>query len=352
MKEDAPQFLEEIQDRWLSFHIYYHEGLDRVLRGLVHPVVSSLVENAQIESFFFIRHGLGGPHVRLRLKIFPHIGIEVTRTVERFARDFLELTPSMKPLGEEVIQRFNQSILASDPHESDDSIYPDNSFHRMPFRPEIQRYGGPDRFRLSLDFFTLSSVAAIEFLFRHAEASRSLQLTAAFRLLLQQALGFAADEAELSDLLRYGVDWMGANLPRIVEKGDRVARSQIDAFLDLFRRSISAVGLLSARRESVDASDLLILGAQRLSEATAADHTTRVGIGGSQLHMTATRLGLSNAEEVYLSRLLTAALEAARVRGGEAGLSWIGEKVSREESAEALGSLVPPALSALVKLPL
>ena len=80
---------------------------------------------------------------------------------------FWKGTPSTKPLREEVIRNLSLSILASDPYENDASIYPDNSFQVVPFRPEIQRYGGPDRFRLSLDFFTLSSVAALEFLFRH-----------------------------------------------------------------------------------------------------------------------------------------------------------------------------------------
>ncbi|MEO6195556.1 MAG: lantibiotic dehydratase C-terminal domain-containing protein [Thermoanaerobaculia bacterium] len=352
MHSEASEAL-EVQERWISCHLYYHEDLDRVLRGFVHPVVVSLVEAARIEAFFFIRYGLGGPHVRLRLRALPGSRDHVQEEVQRFAQDFLDLTPSTKSLEEEVIRKTNEFILGSDPHESDGSIYPDNSFRVMPFRPEIQRYGGRSRFQASLDFFTLSSVAAVEFLFRHGDRPRSAQLAYAFRLLLQQALGFAIDETELLDLLRYGVDSMGEIMPKIVEKGDKVARSQMKVFLKLFHQSLSAVSSLHAESEPFSgASDFLALGAGRLSEAArTADRATRAGIGGSQLHMTATRLGLSNAEEVYLSRLLTATLEEALVRD-EADLSWIEEKVSGEESAAAaLSALVPPALSALVVLP-
>jgi hypothetical protein len=313
--------------------------------------VSSLVEDEKIESFFFIRYGLGGPHIRLRVK--PVSGAEeiVLAEIERFARDFLERVPSRRSLEEDVLRRINRSILASDPHESDDSIFPDNFFQVMPFRPEIERYGGPERFLLSLDVFALSSVAALEFLFRHGEISRSGQLVSAFRLLLGQALGFAADEIELADLLRYGVDWMGGELPKVLEKGDSVARSQQEAFLAIFDRSLfEAQSFYAAARASTDASGLLLLGAAWLSAAVgSADRFTRAKIGGSQLHMTATRLGLGNAEEVYLSRLLTVTLEEARARGAE--LSGIGRKAPAEAPGRALRELVSLALQALRALP-
>ena len=48
------------------------------------------------------------------------------------------------------------------------------------------------------------------------------------------------------------------------------------------------------------------------------NRVARAWIGGSHLHMTASRLGLGNVEEVYLSRLLTVTLAAARAAGGRA----------------------------------
>ena len=186
--------------------------------------MTSLVQAGRIDAFFFVRYALGGPHVRLRLRVLPGLREIVLAEVERAAEGFLAAAPSAKSWEEEAIRRANESILASDPHETDDVVYPDNSFRVVPFRPEIERYGGPELYRASLDFFVLSSVAALELVLQQENAPRAARLGAAFRLLLLQAAGFAMDDAELADLLRYGVDSMGGTMPKILEKGDAVAQ--------------------------------------------------------------------------------------------------------------------------------
>lgn len=352
---EAPQTFDELRERWISCHLYYHQDLIRVLRGFVHPVVVSLVKAAQIEAFFFVRYALGGPHIRLRLRALPGLRDHVLNKVQRFAQDFLDLTPSTKSLEDEAIRKSNAFILASDPNETDDSIYPDNSFRVVAFRPEVQRYGGPNRFRASLDFFTLSSVAAVEFLLKYGDMSRSAQLARAVHLLLQQALGFAVDEAELFDLLRYGVDWWGEMLPKVVEKGDKIARSKRDVFFQIFSNSLAEVRSSYAEsKPSGRASNFLVVGAKKLSTAIGtADRMTRARIGGSQLHMTAWRLGLSNAEEIYISSLLTVTLHQVCATSGE-DLSWLGEKIAEgaaEDPGKALGGLLSSALAVLADVP-
>jgi hypothetical protein len=189
------------------------------------------------------------------------------------------------------------------------AVYPDNSFRVVPFRPEIERYGGPDLYRASLDLFTLSSVAALELLLQQENAPRAARLGAAFRLLLLQALGFAMDDAEPADLLRYGVDSMGETMPKILEKGDAVAQAQRDRFLQLFRASLAE----ARGGPSGTATGLLVAGSGGLSAAIGfTDRVARAWIGGSHLHMTASRLGLGNVEEVCVSRLLTATLAEVR----------------------------------------
>jgi hypothetical protein len=347
-----PPRTETIQESWISGHLYSHQSLDPVVRGFVHPLGVSLVKEGHIQAFFFLRYGLGGPHVRLRLRVVPGARESVLAAMRQAAERFLELSPSTLSVDEEEIRQANAAILASDPHETDDSVYPDNSFRVVPFRPEIERYGGPGLFGASLDFFTLSSVAALELLSQQGRAPRSAQLPQAFRLLLQQALGFAADETELGDLLRYGVDSMGAGMPAIVEKGDKVARSQRDAFLGLFQKSVAGVRSLQTGSEpSGRAVGLLIEGSGRLSAAIGlTDRVARAWIGGSQLHMTASRLGLSNAEEVYLSRLLTVTLSEVFSSGGE-DLSWLGAKRPEGTAEDSLSDLLAPALAALVEIP-
>lgn len=334
---------QEPSEGWISGHLHHHQSLDLVARRFVHPLVASLVDGGRIDAFFFVRASLGGPHVRLRLHVTSGEEDKVIEEMQSSAQRFLAQHPSTRSLDEEAIRRSNAYILAADPHEIDNSVYPDNSFRLAVFRPEVDRYGGPDRFRSSLDFFTLSSVAALDFLRQHEDTSRSTLLGHAFGLLLVQALGFADDETELSDLLRYGVDSWGSILPKVVEKGDRVAQSQASTFLHLFQQGLSAVRSLSAEGQPLHrTSNFLALGSSRLSATLkTADRMTRARIGGSQLHMTSSRLGLSNAEEVYLSRLLTSTLQKS-----EEDLSWLGK-----HPGEGLSGLLSPALALLARAP-
>ena len=347
---ELSEAIDEPGQQWISCHLYYHEDLNRVVRGFVQPAVA-LLAAVQIDAFFFVRYSLGGPHLRLRLRPLPGCRDEVLTAVKQFAQEFLARAPSTKSLDEEIVRRTTDSILSFDPNETDASIYPDNSFAFRPFRPEVERYGGPRRLQASLDFFVLSSVTAVEFLMSHGEEPRSVQLEHALRLLLQQAAGFAADGTELLDLLRYGMDsWGGGGPPKVLEKADKVFALQTDAFLQLFRTRLSDVRSSWAEGERASrAVDFLILGAARLSAVLSGDdRAARARIGGSQLHMTATRLGIGNAEEVYISRLLTSTLRELSARG-EGDLSWLGERAANaaEKPGEALSDLLPRALSTL-----
>ncbi len=276
--EEVSNAVDELEQQWISCHLYYHEDLNRVVSGYVQPVVLALVAAAQIDAFFFVRYSLGGPHIRLRLRFLPGFKDEVLTAAQSFAREFLERAPSTKSLDEEFVRRITESILAFDPNETDNTIYPDNSLSIRPFRPEVQRYGGSRRLQASLDFFVLSSVTAVEFLERYGDASRSIQLEIGLCLLLKQAIGFAADETELLDLLRYGMDsWSSGGPPKIIDKADKVFGLQKEAFVQLFRASLGEVrSLLEDGEIASKAVDFLVLGAARLSTAVSgADRPTR-----------------------------------------------------------------------------
>ncbi|HBL29336.1 MAG TPA: hypothetical protein DD490_21095 [Acidobacteria bacterium] len=346
----------EDQENWASIHVYYHEATGRSVRGFVYPLVTNLAKEGSITGFFFIRHGLGGPHIRLRLRPVAGAREHILDRMAHFARTFLTREPSMRSLPSDAIQSSNTAILKADPHEIDDSVYPDNSYHVAPFRPEIGRYGGPGRYGLSLDYFTLSSVAAVAFHLRFGDAARSVVLAQAHRLLLRQALGFASGEDELADLLRYGVDWMGRDLPKVVEKGNEVARSRMEHFLEILACDLAAARAVRTPAGAPDLSPLglLLTGAGRLSAALGlANRETRLRIGASQLHMTASRLGLTHPEEVYLSCILTRTLGKA-CSGAGCAFSWPWEAVvgqAAEESAGELRQLLPHALVSLATLP-
>src|SRR5215470_11537887 len=108
---------------WLSFHLADRPGdRDQLLTERVRPTVSSLWQEGRLESFFFVRHTLGGPHLRLRIRPAPGGGEAV------------------------------QEALA------------ESSIQEIPFEPEVERYGGSERIGASLDFFALSSVRALTLL--------------------------------------------------------------------------------------------------------------------------------------------------------------------------------------------
>lgn len=325
---------------WAAYHLYYHEDLNRAVTGFALPSLVSLLRDGRIDGFFFVRYGLGGPHIRLRLRVLPGCAEQVAGTVRKTAERFLAEAPSTKPLEEEAIRRSTAALLANDPHETDDKVYPDNTLLTLPFLPETRRYGGPELLPSSLDFFTVSSSVALDFLSRYGGEARSRQLILCFRLLLRQALSFAMDEEELLALASYGVESWGKTLPTILAKGDRVFEEQQDTFGRLWRDELTF-------SPGSDAAGLLGEAALRLSRVIGfGDRATRQRIGISQLHMTATRLGLSNVEEVYVSRLLANATR--QVLEQEPGaFARLEDTRSGTEGGKGLCDLLPRAFAVL-----
>jgi thiopeptide-type bacteriocin biosynthesis protein len=345
----------ENESCWLNYHLYYHQDVGYAIHHFVRPLVIKLLRSDWIDSFFFIRYSLGGPHIRLRLHPRPGASVLVTEVVEAGARDFLASRPSTSKLTREAILRSNQEILASDLHEFDASVYPDNTLLIFPFRPEIERYGGPELWGDSLDFFALSSATVLELLSRYGSEPRSRQLALAFRVLACQALSFARDEEDLVSLLRYAVDIWGRKMPRALAKADHVFVEQKRTFDKLFERElyILTAETNAAATAGEEAKAQLGEAARRLAWiARAADRGVHQRIGTSQLHMTANRLGLSNAEEVYLSQILTR-LVSELIASGEAlgrlsaatGVSCEGETVT-----SPLRDLLPGALARMTAL--
>lgn len=296
---------QELAPEWLSFHLYYHEDLGRAVRGFVSPVVSTLLQRGWIYRFFFLRYSLGGPHVRLRLQVPQENQAAVAEATRRCADLFLRRTPSTRSLEEDFIRSQNLSILESDAHEMDASAYPDNTFLSVPFMPEVERYGGEDLLDHSFDAFTASSIEALRFLSAYDAEPLSRRLVLALRVLLRQALYFASDEEELSSLIGYaGASW-GDSFQSILEKGERVFAQRREVFGKILETEMAALAGCGQAEE-------LTLGAAfyRLSLALVGEKfSVRWRIGGSHLHMTANRLGLSNPEEVYIGQLLKASAE-------------------------------------------
>lgn len=107
-------------------------------------------------------------------------------------------------------------------------------------------------------------------------------------------------------------------MPRAMEKADRVLTEKKRIFDQLFDKELD---LLTNRPDAAvtaagKARARLNEGARRLAWIVRrADRSVHQRIGTSQLHMTANRLGLNNAEEVFLSQILTR-LASERIESG------------------------------------
>jgi Lantibiotic biosynthesis dehydratase C-term len=281
--------------RWSCVYFHYHGDQELLLSHLLVPIIHEQVRRNSIDRFFFVRYRLGGPHLRLRLRRQGAVDAqEVLRQMGERAGDFFAEQPSRRSWAAEEIRRRNRAILASDPSEDDDAVYPDNSWRAVPFRPEVERYGGDALLPLSLDLFTVSSVAALDTLALVRGAARSRQYAVFFGLLAGLAQGIARDFDELSDLLARQSPPREA-LAEVVKKADRVFAAQRETLCRVF---------------AAGGDDLLTRSARRLrTELDGLEPRARRRVCSSHIHMTANRLGLGHSEELYLGRLLSLAAQ-------------------------------------------
>lgn len=285
---------------WIAYYLFYHEDRDRALLHYVSPVLKDLWRDGKIGSFFFVRYTLGGPHLRLRVRVSPNHREETAALLESTAAEFLARHPSKTAWSEDKVLSQNAQILANAGHEGEeeDGIYSDNSFLAFPVRFEVERYGGPGLIGASLDFFAVSSVTALRFLAAHTGRSSGGRLPGIFRILTRQAFGLSRDVDEILDLVEYAREFW-PYLALLSSRGDQVFEAQRETFRRLVAAEISALGKPTPE----------MMAAQRLAQETASAETgTRRRILKSQMHMSANRLGLLNPEEVYLGRLLWRAL--------------------------------------------
>jgi len=297
---------------WIAFHLHYHADLDRLLTAFVRPLLTELVAAPSIDRSFFVRYALGGPHLRLRLRVLDGQESAVRALVTARAAAFFHEAPSTPSMPVEAIHRINQSILATDANEHDDAILPDNCALERPFEPETERYGGAALLPCSLDYFALSSARALRFLDAHGGTPRARQLPLILRMLLGEALGFATDGEELLALIASPFEGHEAMKP-FVDRGDRLFAEQKEAFCRLVRSDVEA-HLGAAKPAALAGLDLFEAARDLAAAWGPAPAATRLRIAGSQTHMSANRLGLRNPEEVYLGRVLWLATRELRTR--------------------------------------
>lgn len=350
---------------WQAFHLFYHGDRDAALRHFVRPAVAALLAERRIDRFFFVRYDLGGPHLRLRLRLRQAPGsgsaegvASLAAIIEQHAAAFLAERPSVSPLDPEHLRRQAEARHAAAPDPQGAGVFPDNTLVRQPFEPEVERYGDGEVLGHSLDFFTLSSAHALEAITRFGDDLPRRRLGFALRTLLALAHGLAPEAEELAVLLSYrpGGPAQSPTALRMHGQADQAYEAQREPYMDLLRRHFAALNEALAHTLSIglpDPGSIVHLGvaARRLAGLThhagpEAAPEARRRIAASHLHMTANRLGLNTAAELYVGRLLwRAARDLAEADPGAFGETPGADPAL--DRPEPLGELLAPLLDRL-----
>lgn len=238
-----------MQTTWLSVHIFYDGGLNHVLRQLVIP----FLEEAQPSSYFFIRYGEGGPHIRLRLH-------DSAPVIEKYQHPF--------------------------------------TIQYVPYIPEISRYGNEHTIHLAEQHFHLSSAYVLSQL----SDDQSAVFLQAIRLNLTMLYN-------LPDALRICSDFVQSWLPDVSylplfeEKFNRYAGILLPASEQLCREL--AAGKAEARLQQYADVQAGIMD----SYYQSAERNKMCSIVRSLLHMQHNRLGIRNRDESYIMYLTQKCLE-------------------------------------------
>ncbi|MEM9656322.1 MAG: lantibiotic dehydratase C-terminal domain-containing protein, partial [Actinomycetota bacterium] len=270
--------------------------------------VVELLRRGLIKTFFFIRYSLGGPHLRLRVR--PTAATSegaIDALLDEHATRFFAAHPSDETRPSDEIRQRNRSTALDDPSADFDSVYANETLERFNFEPEVERYGGPEHLESAYDLFTLSSSMAIEAVSALTEVPRTRWLAAKLRYLAHQALASSDDPAMLDYVLSYPIRLWGAAQPRVIERGDAAFEKQHRAFVALMWREADTW----RRGEATEMPGARWLGpaVRAVTRRLRHDPTVDVGeVAVSHLHMTANRLGINNAEELYLCRILERAV--------------------------------------------
>jgi Lantibiotic biosynthesis dehydratase C-term len=279
---------------WRSYHIFYHGDRDAAILELIQPLLHDLLWTGQVDRFFFVRYDVGGPHLRLRLRLTASASDPVTEAlVESHCSRFFQNSPSPSSATSEQIRRVNRMVLRLDPGAGVDETYSNHSWRRFPLLFEVERYGGNRNFTYSLDLFCLSSLAALRWLQQKKGESGSHE--AMIRLAVQICCGFAATEDEFLSILDFGACFRRRPL--------RLEEERISQARTIIENELATLATASALLEP----PIMRVARAAAQQLQALHVDERTNIAMSHIHMTANRLGLSNADEAVLSQTITQA---------------------------------------------
>lgn len=310
------------QEEWISAHLFYSQSLDFLLVNGVAPTVEKLIVKKLILNYFFIRYNEGGPHIRLRLKVFRTHKEKVRKIIEGELLKFFMTYPS-QPL--QQIEKYNGKF------------YPMNSIQFIAYEPEIKRYGGAIGITIAEQFFEASSKIVLSILrekkiITYDEAisiaiQLNVALTASLNLNLQDGLLFyhtifshmlptaravvghktfeeIVDDFENEYLLQKTklIDFFSNFIQYVYSEKTKYSDDNwIDTWLK-YSKLISKLFYSELRQNRIETQQYNIKVLN--SKINKAEYKPEWSIFSSYVHMSNNRLGLMNCDESYIAYLV------------------------------------------------
>ena len=288
---------------WRALHWYCHRGkdaTDRLLTETVVPAVRRLRAEGLIDSWFFIRYWEGGPHLRVRL------GGTGKERLDRAVSEMRAAMEAHRPSGPDPkldpVQFYRQFAIPADQAVELD-WNADGLVVETEYRPEVDRYGGPEGIGLAERLFNVSSeLAAVVIARTPAERART---GAALDLLLGFVSAMYETASESVGWLRqYATMWryLDQAVAETFARTRAAAEATVAAGGERMRQrrdSLSEAAPAAYRRwwGEVGAAAERLRGLHRAGKLSGDPDAIMV----SQLHMLYNRLGLTASDEVYLA---------------------------------------------------
>ncbi|MCL7459400.1 thiopeptide-type bacteriocin biosynthesis protein [Micromonospora echinofusca] len=310
--------------RWSALHVHLHagsEGTETVLREHIVPTTTDLLARGEISSWFFVRYWEGGPHLRWR------VADATPETVRRMRAGLVEAVAALPPPAREL--RPADWYAQFGVHTSDRTDvghgagggpelgwHPHGTVLEQPYRPEVDRYGGPDAIGAAEELFAASSRVAVALLDAPPARRRSTAVDLLFGFLT--ASGLTGHEA-VRFLRGYANGWTLVPEAHGQDLGPALVAAERDFHADasVYPARQRLIADIVARGRGAGTSvnywaDEVAAYVERLRALDGQGRLrgTLPGILASQLHMLHNRLGLSIPAECHLAWLASLAYGA------------------------------------------